>query len=68
MSPIAWYQPVLTFRSVVCRLGPGTVYLELICKNLLPSQNLKFVIDIWHDARLFVLLVCHESIMTHAFF
>ena len=25
MSPIAWYQPVLTFRSVICRLGPGTV-------------------------------------------
>ena len=25
MSPLAWYQPVLTFRSVVCRLGSGTV-------------------------------------------
>ena len=25
MSPLAWYQPVLMFRSVVCRLGPGTV-------------------------------------------
>ena len=22
---MAWYQPVLTFRSVVCRLGPETV-------------------------------------------
>ena len=27
MSPIAWYQPVLTFRSIVCRLGPVTVTL-----------------------------------------
>ena len=27
VSPLEWYQPVLTFRSVIWRLGPGTVLL-----------------------------------------
>ena len=34
VSPFAWYQPVLTFRSVVCRLGPGTVHIFVVSLNI----------------------------------
>ena len=38
VSPLAWYQPVLMFRSVVCRLGPGTV-LIMPFKHWIPVQT-----------------------------
>ena len=54
VSCLAWYQPFLTFRSVVWRLGPGTVlnHIELSCQeasggNLSPALLLFYFLRQW---------------------